>query len=119
SRTMLMVLCVITVLLLMFYISRKMKRNWNYYSILFLLGFSRREVFAVMLGDTVLLLMVANLLSELCFKVWVVFTDSVTVGVWFNLLESVILLLVPFLFSIWDFFRKDLYRRMEEEGSYI
>ncbi|MDE7326676.1 MAG: ABC transporter permease [Lachnospiraceae bacterium] len=119
SRTMLMVLCVITVLLLMFYISRKMKRNWNYYSILFLLGFSRKEVFAVMLGDTVLLLMVANLLSELCFKVWVVFTDSVKVGVWFNLLGSVILLLVPFLFSIWGFFRKDLYRRMEEEGSYL
>ncbi len=118
-RTMLIVLCVIMVLLLIFYLSRKMKKNWNYYSILFLLGFSQREVFSVMLGDTVLLLIAANLLAELCFNVWVVFTDSLTVGVWFNILASLILLFVPFLFSVRSFKKKDLYQRIEEEGSYL
>ncbi len=118
-RTMLIVLCVIMVLLLIFYLSRKMKKSWNYYSILFLLGFSQREVFSVMLGDTVLLLIAANLLAELCFNVWVVFTDSLTVGVWFNILASMILLFVPFLFSVRSFKKKDLYQRIEEEGSYL
>ena len=47
SRTMLIVLCIITALLLILYINRKMKRNWNYYSILYLLGFTHREVFEV------------------------------------------------------------------------
>ena len=119
SRTMLIVLCIITALLLIFYISRKMKRNWNYYSILYLLGFTRREVFGVMLGDMFLLLFVANLLAELVFAVWKIFTEAVSVGLWFNLVGSVILLFVPFLFSVWGFKRKDLCSRLTEENVYL
>ncbi len=119
SRTMLIVLCIITALLLIFYISRKMKRNWNYYSILYLLGFTRREVFGVMLGDMFLLLFVANLLAELVFAVWKIFTEAVSVGLWFNLVGSVVLLFVPFLFSVWGFKRKDLCSRITEENVYL
>ena len=119
SRTMLIVLCIITALLLIFYISRKMKRNWNYYSILYLLGFTRRGVFGVMLGDMFLLLLVANLLAELVFAVWKIFTEAVSVGLWFNLAGSVVLLFVPFLFSVWGFKRKDLCSRLTEENVYL
>lgn len=119
SRTMLIVLCIITALLLILYISRKMKRNWNYYSILYLLGFTRREVFGVMLGDMFLLLFVANLLAELSFTVWRVFAGGVQVGLWFNLAGSAILLFVPFLFSVWGFKRKDLCSRLAEENVYL
>lgn len=119
SRVMLMTLCIITALFLVFYISRKMKRNWNYYSVLYLLGFTRKEVFGIMLGDMFLLLLVANILAELCFSVWQVFTGALPVGIWFNLAGSIILLFVPFLFSAWSFWRKDLCSRLEEEGSYL
>lgn len=119
SRTMLIVLCIITALLLILYISRKMKQNWNYYSILYLLGFTHREVFGVMLGDMFLLLFVANLLAELSFAVWRVFAGGVQVGLWFNLAGSAILLFVPFLFSVWGFKRKDLCSRLAEENVYL
>lgn len=119
SRNMLIVLCIITALLLIFYISRKMKKNWNYYSILYLLGFTQREVFGVMLGDMFLLLLVANLLAELVFAVWRVFTGAVFVGLWFNLVGSVILLFIPFLFSIWGFKGKDLCSGLTEENVYL
>lgn len=119
SRMMLLFLCVITVLFLIFYISRKIKKNWNYYSILYLLGFTRREVFSIMLGDMLLLLAAANVLAEICFAVWTVFTDAVSVGFWFNLAGSALLLFVPFLFSVWSFHRKDLCSRLAEEDSYL
>lgn len=119
SRMMLIFLCVITVLFLIFYISRKMKKNWNYYSVLYLLGFTRKEVFSIMLGDMLLLLVVANVLAELCFVAWRVFTGAVAVGFWFNVAGSALLLFVPFLFSVWSFKRKDLCSRLAEEGSYL
>lgn len=119
SRVMLVVLGVVTVMALVFYISRKMKKNWNYYSVLYLLGFTKMEVFAIMQGDVLLLLLVANGLAELCFAAWREVTGAVDVGLWFNLAGSIMLIFVPFLLSVWGFQRKDLCSRLTEESSYL
>ncbi len=117
SVIMMLVFLVLLVALMCIHVMLKLRRNWNYYSVLYLNGFSSGEVFCIMTGDLFLLLILANLVTEVIYQLWMGIADFGKVPLYYNLVISVILLVVPMLIAWRGFHRKDLCSRLgDTEG---
>ena len=117
SSIMLILFLLLVIALMSFHVILKLRRNWNYYSVLYLMGFSSLEVFAIMTGDLFLLMAAANILTELIYYLWSKITESQAVSSWYNLAASVMILVIPLITAWRGFHKKDLCSRLNEGES--
>lgn len=91
---------VFVVILMIVYLSMKLRNNSYYFSILYLNGFTSKEITCIIIGELLFVLSLSNVVGEVAYRLIMDVMHCPTISLLYNVILSILLILVPVLFTI-------------------
>ncbi len=105
---------IFVIILILVHMNIKLRNNSYYFSILYLNGFSSREITVIMIGDILFILSLCNIIGEIIYRGIMKALGCSIITVLYNVVISVLIVIIPILITTFKLKHKDLCMHMKE-----